>query len=150
MTADPIDGKELVRRYLDDVFSHGNVAAMDRYLRDESFMRGVRELVAQWRSAFSDLTESVKEVYADGDRVITVSSLAGTHDGVLHSRLGPIQPTGRVARWSRIAIRRLDGDRFTDGFFLEDEVGLLEQLRVLDLSGGPARGRHDPLSDVRG
>jgi hypothetical protein len=34
MTADPIDGKELVRRYLDDVFSHVNVAAMDRYLRD--------------------------------------------------------------------------------------------------------------------
>jgi hypothetical protein len=49
-------------------------------------------------------------------------------------------------RWSRIAIRRLDGDRFVDGSFEEDEVGLLEQLGVLDLSSGPDRGRHSPLA----
>lgn len=44
---------------------------------------------------------------------------------------------------------RLDSGRFVDGFFKEDEVGLLDQLGVLDLSSGPARGRHSPLSDVR-
>jgi predicted ester cyclase len=142
-----VDGADLVRRYLDDVFSHGNLGAMDQYLRGETFMASVAELVETWRSAFSDFTEIVKAVYVDGDQVITVSELTGTHDGVLASRLGPIDPTGRHVTWSRIAIRRLDGDRFVDGFFEQDELGLLQQLGALHANDGPGRGRHAPLAN---
>ena len=141
-----VDGKALVREYLREVFSEGRLDRMDAYLAGESFMTGVRELVARWRSAFPDFHEEVTEVLQEGDRVITVSELSGTHTGVLESRLGPVQPTGRSVRWSRIAVRRLQGDRFADGFFEEDEIGLLEQLGVLDLSKGIGRGRHSPLA----
>ena len=144
-----VDGKALVRDYLREVFSEGRLDRLPAYLAGEGFMTGVVELVTRWRTAFSDFTETVEEVYADGDRVITVSVMTGTHDGILQSRLGPIEPTGRSVRWTRIAVRRLEGDRFADGFFEEDEVGLLEQLGVLDLSAGPDRGRHSMLSDVR-
>ncbi len=144
-----VDGKDLVRRYLDDVFSAGNLDAMDRCLAGREFMDGVEALVRRWRTAFPDFHETVTDVFVDGDRVITVSKLSGTHDGVLESRLGPIAPTGRQVRWSRIAVRRLVGDRFADGFFEEDEVGLLEQLGVFgDVASGPGRGRHSPLSPV--
>lgn len=146
-----VDGTDLVRRYLDDVFSHGNLAALDQYLAGEEFMTGVRELVARWRTAFSDFNEEVTAAYHDGDRVITVSALTGTHDGVLASRLGPIPPTGRTVRWSRIAVRRLDGDRFADGFFEQDELGLLEQLGVFgDETDGLDPGRHSALFPVPG
>ena len=141
-----VDGKALVREYLREVFSEGRLDRMDAYLAGESFMTGVRELVARWRRAFPDFHEEVTEVLQEGDRVITVSELSGTHTGVLESRLGPVQPTGRSVRWSRIAVRRLQGDRFADGFFEEDEIGLLEQLGVLDLSKGIGRGRHSPLA----
>ncbi len=144
-----VDGKALVRDYLREVFSEGRLDRLPAYLAGEGFMTGVVELVTRWRTAFSDFTETVEEVYADGDRVITVSVMTGTHDGILQSRLGPIEPTDRSVRWTRIAVRRLEGDRFADGFFEEDEVGLLEQLGVLDLSAGPDRGRHSMLSDVR-
>jgi predicted ester cyclase len=145
-----IDGCDLVRRYIQEVFSEGKLDAIDTYLAGDDFIDGVRELVGRWRTAFPDFTETVEQAYADGDRVITVSTLSGTHDGPLDSRLGVIQPTGRAVRWSRIAIRRLESDRFVDGFFEEDEVGLLEQLGVLELApGAPRRGRHSPLSDVR-
>jgi predicted ester cyclase len=144
-----VDGRALVRDYLREVFSEGRLDQLPAYLAGEEFMTGVRELVDRWRTAFSDFTETVEAAYQDEDRVITVSSLSGTHDGVLRSRLGPIEPTGRTVRWSRIAIRRLDGDRFADGFFEEDEVGLLEQLGVIELSAaGPARGRHSPLATL--
>ncbi|HYN69756.1 MAG TPA: ester cyclase [Candidatus Eisenbacteria bacterium] len=144
-----VDGKSLVREYLREVFSEGRLDRMDAYLAGEQFMTGVRELVTRWRSAFSDFNEAVEDVFIDGDRVITVSVLTGTHDGVLESRLGPIPPTGRSVRWSRIAVRRLDGDRFADGFFEEDEVGLLQQLGALELSpSGPTRGRHSPIAAV--
>jgi predicted ester cyclase len=141
-----VDGKALVRNYLREVFSEGRLDRMPVYLSGEGFMAGVLELVTRWRTAFSDFHEEVENVYVDGDHVITSSVLTGTHDGVLSSRLGPIEPTGRSVRWSRIAVRRLDGDRFVDGFFEDDEIALLEQLGVLDLSSGPGRGRHSLLA----
>ena len=144
-----VDGVALVRDYLREVFSEGRLDRMDAYLAGEAFMGGVRELVERWRSAFPDFTETVGAVYRDGDRVITVSELSGTHTGVYRSRIGDIEPTGRHVRWSRIAVRRLQGDRFADGFFEEDEVGLLQQLGVLDEpEAAPRKGRHSPLMGV--
>jgi predicted ester cyclase len=144
-----VDGKALVRDYLREVFSEGRLDRMGTYLAGEAFMGGVRDLVERWRTAFPDFTETVTDVYQDGDRVIAVSSMSGTHDGVLRSRLGDIAPTGRRVTWSRIAVRRLDGGRFADGFFEEDELGLLRQLGVVDFpADGPARGRHSPLADI--
>jgi predicted ester cyclase len=141
-----VDGKALVRDYLREVFSEGRLDRIPVYLAGEGFIKGVVELVNRWRTAFSDFNEDVKDVYMDGDQVITVSVLTGTHDGVLDSRLGPREPTGRSVRWSRIAIRRFDGEHFVGGYFEEDEVGLLGQLGALDLSSGPERGRHSPLA----
>jgi predicted ester cyclase len=146
----PSAGDELVRRYLEDVFSHGKVSAMDRYLRGEAFMSRVAELVRRWRSAFSDFRIEVGDVIVDRHWVVSVETLSGTHDGVYHSRLGLIEPTGRHVTWSRISIRTLDGDRFVDGFFEEDELGLLDQLGALALDTAAAsRGWHSPLSTER-
>lgn len=146
-----IDGRSLVREYLREVFSDGRLDRMDAYLAGEEFMAGVRELVVRWRTAFPDFHEEVEAAYQDEDRVITVSEMTGTHHGVLDSSLGPIPPTGRQVRWSRIAVRRLQGGRFADGFFEQDEVGLLKQLGVLAApAGAPDRGRHSPLAEVDG
>ena len=143
------DGKVLVRRYLDDVFSHGNIDAAENYLRGETFIARVAELVTRWRTAFPDFHIDVEDAIADGHFVVTVEIMSGTHEGVFESRLGPIPPTGRKVTWSRISIRTLDGDRFVDGFFEEDEVGLLMQIGVLDAETVSGRGWHSPLSTER-
>jgi len=127
-----VDGRALVRAYLEDVFSNGNVDAVDRYLDGDQFKRGVIELVGIWRTAFSDFRIVVDRAFADEDRVISVEILSGTHDGVYASTLGPIEPTGRRVEWSRIAIRTLRNGRFVAGFFEEDEIGLLLQMGVLE------------------
>ena len=141
-----VDRKALVRDYLREVFSEGRLDRIPAYLAGEKFIAGVIELVTRWRTAFSDFNETVEDVYADGDQVITVSVMTGTHDGVLESRLGPIEPTGRSVRWSRIAIRRFEGDRFVDGYFEEDDIGLFQQLGVLESGDAADRGRHSPLA----
>jgi predicted ester cyclase len=141
-----VDGKKLVREYLDDVFSEGRLDRIPNYLSGEKFVAGVVELVNRWRTAFPDFYETVEEVYVDGDQVITVSVMTGTHDGVFDSRLGPIEPTGRSVRWSRIAIRRLEGDRFVDGYFEEDDIGLLHQLGFFGAGEVAGPGSHSPLA----
>ena len=144
-----IDGKDLVRRYLEDVFNGGNLDARDRYLRGDVFIEGVGKLVTHWRTAFPDFRITVDEVIVEADRVVTVESMSGTHDGVYESQLGPIAPTGKKVSWSRISIRRLEGDRFVDGFFEEDEVALLTQLGAISDSGQVERGFHSPLAASR-
>jgi predicted ester cyclase len=144
-----VDGKDLVRRYLHDVFTDGDLDAMDRYLRGDPFMQGVAALVTRWRTAFSDFQITVDDVITDGDRVVTVEIMSGTHDGNYESRMGPIAPTGKQVSWSRISIRLLDGDRFIDGFFEEDELGLLVQLGVVSDSGRVSKGRHSPMAPSR-
>jgi predicted ester cyclase len=144
------DGEDLVRRYLDEVFTRGHVSAMDRYLRGEDFKRRVAELVDRWRSAFPDFRIEVGTVISDRRWVVSVETLSGTHQGVFRSRLGPIAPTGRFVRWSRISIRTLEGDRFVDGFFEEDELGLLDQLGALPSREAVAsRGWHSPIGEER-
>ena len=145
-----VDGKALVQDYLREVFSEGRLDRIPVYLHGEKFIAGVVELVTRWRTAFPDFHETVEEVYADGDKVITVSEMTGTHQGVLDSRVGPIEPTLRSVRWSRIAIRQFDGTRFVDGYFEEDDIGLLQQLGALPEPAAADRGRHSPLADVAG
>jgi predicted ester cyclase len=125
------DGKGLVRRYLEDVFDGGNLGSMDIYLAGDKFKQGVAELVSRWRTAFSDFRLTVDDVIAEGDRIVTVEIMSGTHDGVYESRIGPIDPTGRAVKWSRIAIRYLKDVRFVDGFWEEDDLALLQQLGAL-------------------
>jgi predicted ester cyclase len=96
------DGKGLVRRYLEDVFDGGNLGSMDSYLAGDKFKQGVAELVSRWRTAFSDFRLTVDDVIAEGDRIVIVEIMSGTHDGVYESRIGPIDPTGREVKWSRI------------------------------------------------
>jgi hypothetical protein len=57
-------GKALVRRYLQDVFSDGHLAATGEYLSGEKFIEGVTELVTRWRTAFSDFRIDVDTVIA--------------------------------------------------------------------------------------
>jgi hypothetical protein len=47
-----VDGKDLVRRYLEEVFSEGRLEAMDTHLSGDKFKNGVAELVTRWRTAF--------------------------------------------------------------------------------------------------
>ncbi len=126
-----VDGKALVRAYLEDVFTNGNVDAMDRYLAGDEFKAGVADLVRRWRTAFPDFRIIVDRAIAEDDRIVTVEILSGTHEGVYESTIGPIEATGRRVEWSRIAIRRLENGRFVAGFFEEDEVGLLRQMGAL-------------------
>jgi predicted ester cyclase len=131
-----VDGKALVRAYLEDVFTNGNVAAVVRYLDGETFKAGVADLVARWRTAFPDFRIVVDRAIAEDDCVVTVEILTGTHLGLYQSTIGPIEPTGQAVTWSRIAIRRLRDGRFVEGFFEEDEVGLLRQMGALDMADG--------------
>jgi len=90
--------------------------------------RACAEFFSGWLSAFPDAHVAVRDVYVCDDVAVERGTFAGTHEGVLHTPAGDIQPTG-----SRVMIDYLQAIRVRDGKqvafdLIYDRLQLLEQL----------------------
>src|SRR3712207_6908902 len=94
------ENKDLVRRYIDEVWNGHNHAASTA-----EYQRGGAKLAVEWLlSVFPDHRFEIEDAVAEGDTVAVRGTMGGTHEGDL---LG-IAPTGkRVAvqqtHWFRVA-----------------------------------------------
>ena len=112
------ENKALVRRWLDEVLTRGNLRRVDELfapnyvLHDPSFpyevhgREGVECYVATYRAAYPDACFTVEDQIAEGDMVVTRWTACGTHQGEF---LG-MPPTG-----SRVTITGIEFDRIFDG-----------------------------------
>lgn len=87
---------------------------------------------AHWlRAAFSNLRFEHRETLAEGDTVLAVTTMTGTHTGTFNG----IAPTGRDFTQEQVHILTVTGDRITRHRAVRDDLGLLFQLGWLP---GPA------------
>jgi len=90
---------------------------------------GVAGAVGRWRmfrTAFPDLSISLDDVVAQGDRVATRFTVRGTHQGPLLE----LAPTGRAITLTGIDINRLVDGRIAERWAGMDMLGLQQQLGV--------------------
>jgi predicted ester cyclase len=84
--------KALVRRYFEEVWGKGNLAAVDDFMAADYAehprpsglspgSEGLKQLNAAYQSAFPDLKASLDDIFAEGDRVAFRWSFRGTHLG---------------------------------------------------------------------
>lgn len=128
MTALEAENKRRMRQYIGAWNDH-DPAAIVSFLsaENEQFTADeLREVAEGWFTAFPDLTHDIKELAADGDRVIGRALLRGTHRGAY---LG-IPPTEH-----EVEVADHFSTRFEDGLIVEhhataDVYALLTQLGV--------------------
>jgi predicted ester cyclase len=135
--------KNLYWRFMSEVANKGDMKVADEILSPQvkeyeklppgypPTGEGIKKLFAMLRVAFPDLTISIEDQLADGDKVVARVTLRGTHRGDF---LG-IAPTHR-----RVAYEAIDISRFADGKLVEhwgipDYLTLLQQLGVTRLPG---------------
>ncbi len=87
----------------------------------------VQRSVTQFHTAFPDLTMSVDDLLADGDRVIWRYTMTGTHSAPF---LG-IEATRRNVSITGITIFRLANGMLREGWINFDALGMLRQLGAL-------------------
>ena len=127
--------KVLLRRYIEDVWHQGNLAALDTYLAADYRRHvsptappltrdGQKQRLAGFRSAFPDIALTLEDVLAEGDRVVFRSTIRGTHKGAFQG----IAPTA-----TRVTVALLDMVRIQDGRIVEQWGGpdLFDLLRQL-------------------
>jgi predicted ester cyclase len=131
--------KELVASFIDELFTQGDLSAVDRYLHpklinhDPPFPgapdgpEGMRQVAAMFRQALPDWHSDVEQLVGEADLVVERFTASGTHRGELMG----VQPTGNV-----LVLRGIQMFRIEDGMIIErwgrlDEVGLMRQLGLV-------------------
>ncbi len=131
--------KQLVEAFIQELFTKGDLDAVDRYL-DPAFVNhdapfpgapngpdGMRLAAAVFRQALPDWHSDVDQLVAEADLVVERFTASGTHKGELMG----VQPTGRTITLAGINIFRIDGEKIVERWGRLDEVGLLRQLGLM-------------------
>ena len=141
--------KTLVRRFVDEVQSGGNIDTIDELCSPEfvnhsappgvpSNCEGLKQLTAMFRQAFPDSYFTVEDMIAEGDKVATRKTFHGTHEGEFMG----IPPTGRPVSIGLIDIVRIAGGRVVEHWSIGDNLGMMQQLGVIPQPGERSEPSH--------
>jgi steroid delta-isomerase-like uncharacterized protein len=142
---DADEHKGILRRAL-DVWNSGDLAALDglfapgvvMHLRGRPDVTGLdayRAYLVALRAAFPDQQWLPEELVAEGDKVVLLWTLRGTHRGALMGTA----PTGRAVTVTGISAYRIADGKVAEIWVQSDTLGLLQQLGAIPTSG-PAGG----------
>jgi steroid delta-isomerase-like uncharacterized protein len=133
------DAKGITRRMVEEVLNKGRLDVIDEIIapgyvghdpalpQDVVGPNGERELVRGYRAAFPDLTLTIDDQIAEGDRVVTRWTARGTHSGDLWG----IAATGKEVTVTGTAIDRIEDGRIVESWSHWDALGLMQQLGVV-------------------
>ena len=115
------ENKALIRRINDEVYSRGDLTAIDRYYAPDwvahdapanagGDRESLKEVLSVIRGGFADVRTSIEVILAEGDLVASRTTAEGTHTREYFG----VAPTGK-----RVTLRQLNIDRIRDGKIIE-------------------------------
>jgi serine phosphatase RsbU (regulator of sigma subunit)/predicted ester cyclase len=139
------DNEALVRRFFEEVWAKGNVAAVDEFMAADYVEHtehavppgarpgrdSVKQRIALYYGAFPDWKVTLYDVFGRGDRVAYRWSASGTHLG----EWAGLSPTGLHMRVGGITILRIAEGRFVEGWASLDISRSEEERRWLSEGG---------------
>ncbi len=139
------ENKALVRHFMEEAFGQGKPELVDDLL-DPNFVRydpyieagevrgieTVKENIVWFRNVFPDLTCTIEDQVAEGEKVVSRYTIRGTHQGE--------EFFGVPASGKRLEMRGIQIDRFEGGKLVEeraefDLLGALQQLGAVPETG---------------
>jgi predicted ester cyclase len=143
------DNKALVRRFVDEVQSGGNIDLIDEICSPEfvnhsappglpADREGIKILTNMFRGTFPDSYFTVEDMIAEGDKVATRKTFHGTHEGEFMG----IPPTGRRVSMGLIDIVRVSEGRVVEHWSMGDNLGMMQQLGGIAQQGEKAEPSH--------
>ena len=133
------ENKTLVRRLIKEVWSKGNFAVADQIVAPnyanhdtanpmpEPGREGLKKRVTAYRTAFPDVTFTIDDILAEGNKVTVRSTVRGTHKGVLMG----FAPTGKQVTVAVITVVRIAGGKVAESWVSFDTLGMLQQLGAI-------------------
>ncbi len=130
------ENKALVRRFIGEVINEGNMATIDELVdpnwvdhdpNSPEEIRGIegsKQFYGVFRSAFPDIQVTIEEQVAEGDKVVTLWSFRGTHQGELDG----IPASGNQVMIKGMSMDRISGGKFVETWDMYDALGMMQQI----------------------
>jgi predicted ester cyclase len=140
MTSQETRNKQLVDAFIQELFTKGDLEAVDRYVHPDCIVHdppvpdapsgaeSLRRAAALFREALPDWHSDLLQLVAEGDLVVERFRASGTHTG---APLMGVAPTGRTLVIDGINIFRIEEDRIVERWGRLDDLGLLRSLGLV-------------------
>jgi steroid delta-isomerase-like uncharacterized protein len=137
--------KKIYRRFIEEGFNQGRLEALDELLASDYVNHdappgtpkgpeGVKQIIQMFRAAFPDLRIEIEEQVAEGDKVSSLTTFRGTHQGPLFGN----PASGRQVAVPGLTMVRVSNGKIHDSWVRNDTMSLLQQIGVTRLPE-PAR-----------
>jgi steroid delta-isomerase-like uncharacterized protein len=132
--------KDILRRFLREVWSEGKIEAADSYLapvytihhdpgdpweKKKLDLKGFKERVRLSRAPFPDQNFDLQELFEEGNAVIVTWLWTATHQGDFPG----FPASGKQIRMSGATVYYFEGPRITGHWQITDRLGVFQQLR---------------------
>jgi steroid delta-isomerase-like uncharacterized protein len=128
----------LLRRFCEEFWSRDNLEAIPELVAEDFVdhhpllgappgLEGLAALVTTWRTACSDMRETVEDLISEGDKVVGRFTMRGTHSGEFMG----VPPTGRSVAMSGIDIVRVAGGKIAEFWYGEHLLELMQQVGAI-------------------
>lgn len=123
------ENKAIVRRFLEEIFNFRNLTAIDELVTPEAIDH-CKQSLTLWLilSALPDFRISIKTMIAEGDKVAVISTLSGTHQGVLMG----IAPSNKPVSIIKADIFRVANGKIVEIWQNGDYIGLMQQIGAVN------------------
>jgi steroid delta-isomerase-like uncharacterized protein len=91
-----------------------------------------KQFVSMYFAAFPDINVTVEDVIGEGDKAVTRWTIRGTHRGELMG----MAPTNKQIELKGITIHRIEGDKIVEEWERYDNLGMMQQLGVVEQPSG--------------
>lgn len=136
-----VENKALIRRWFEEVWNKGREAAIDELLAARAVVHGLgpdlqgpdgfKAFYRAYRNAFPDVKVQLEEIITQGDMVAARWSGTGTHQG---NGLG-FPATGKQVQLRGMVFARVENGKLAEGWNNFDELGMLQQLGIVNPPG---------------
>lgn len=125
------ENKAIVRRYFEEYHNERATTILEQIIAP-GLLEPTRQATDRLRTAFPDYHMTIDEQVAEDDKVATVWTGRGTHEGEWASPVGPVAATGKAVMWTGTTTLRVAGGKITDVIGTNwDHLGILQQLGVV-------------------
>jgi predicted ester cyclase len=128
------ENKAVVRRYFEEFHSSREHAILEEIMVPD-LLEPTRRVTHMLLTAFPDYRLTIEDQIAEEDKVATVWTGSGTHQGEWESPAGSIAPTGREVRWTGTTTLRLSESKISDVIASSwAHLGIFQQLGAVDVT----------------
>lgn len=128
------ENKAVMRRYFEEFHTQRQHDILEEIIAPD-LLEPTRRATDTLLTAFPDYRITIEEQVAEEDKVATVWSGSGTHQGQWHSPAGSVASTGNEVRWAATTTLRLSEGKISEVIGSSwDHLGILQQLGAVDVT----------------